>query len=312
MGRRLAGNLAIVWVTTHCGRRTGRDRRDRRRVAARRRPSGAGVRAHPTGVDRGQARRRRSDRGARPGAHRSRHRRGPRRRRVAGGQGHPERGCRRPGWPGCATRTPWCAPCRTASSRSNGSAATARRRPWCPAPCGSRPRRSREGWVRLRTAVRLVLPDDEASPTAGRAACGGPRLTVETRPRLRRRGLAQAAGQRRRGTDGADRGASRGCSAATTSPRLGARLPRRVPRGGPGGGRHASTTAWSTRSSACSRRSPEDLTTSMLTDREHGPAAGVGHSQRRRSPARPPQHGLATPISDVLVPLLAAASDGPG
>ena len=59
------------------------------------------------------------------------------------------------------------------------------------------------------------------------------------------------------------------------------------------------------------RRAPTDMGTSMLADRE----------------ARRPQewdirngvivrkaraHGIATPISDVLVPLLAAASDGPG
>lgn len=56
---------------------------------------------------------------------------------------------------------------------------------------------------------------------------------------------------------------------------------------------------------------PEDLTTSMLTDRE----------ARRRLEwdirngvivRKAAQHGLATPVSDVLVPLLAAASDGPG
>ena len=58
-------------------------------------------------------------------------------------------------------------------------------------------------------------------------------------------------------------------------------------------------------------KAPEDMTTSMLTDR---------HAHRRlewdirngvisRKGAR---HGLATPISDGLVALLAAASDGPG
>jgi 2-dehydropantoate 2-reductase len=57
--------------------------------------------------------------------------------------------------------------------------------------------------------------------------------------------------------------------------------------------------------------SPEDITTSMLTDREANRPLewdirnGVIARKARR-------HGLATPISDVLVPLLAAASDGPG
>ncbi|WP_081288533.1 oxidoreductase [Mycobacterium asiaticum] len=59
------------------------------------------------------------------------------------------------------------------------------------------------------------------------------------------------------------------------------------------------------------RAAPEDMTTSILTDRE----------ARRRLEwdlrngviiRKARAHGLATPISDVLVPLLAAASDGPG
>jgi len=59
------------------------------------------------------------------------------------------------------------------------------------------------------------------------------------------------------------------------------------------------------------RRTPVDMGTSMLADRE---------AHRRQEwdirngviirKARP--HGLATPISDIVVPLLAAASDGPG
>jgi 2-dehydropantoate 2-reductase len=57
--------------------------------------------------------------------------------------------------------------------------------------------------------------------------------------------------------------------------------------------------------------SPTDMGTSILTDREAGRPLewdirnGVV-SRRGRA------HGIATPISDVLVPLLAAASDGPG
>jgi 2-dehydropantoate 2-reductase len=58
-------------------------------------------------------------------------------------------------------------------------------------------------------------------------------------------------------------------------------------------------------------RSPEDLTTSMLTDREAGRPLewDIRNGVIRRKAAG---HGLATPISDVLVPLLAAAGDGPG
>ncbi|MFI5508802.1 oxidoreductase [Mycobacterium sp. NPDC051804] len=56
---------------------------------------------------------------------------------------------------------------------------------------------------------------------------------------------------------------------------------------------------------------PADITTSMLTDREaHRPLEwDIRNGVISRKAA---EHGLATPISDVLVPLLAAASDGPG
>ncbi|NIE81729.1 oxidoreductase [Asaia sp. As-1742] len=57
--------------------------------------------------------------------------------------------------------------------------------------------------------------------------------------------------------------------------------------------------------------SPSDMSTSILTDREAGRPLewdirnGVILRQGRA-------HGIPTPISDVIVPLLAAASDGPG
>ncbi|CQD22237.1 2-dehydropantoate 2-reductase [Mycobacterium europaeum] len=59
------------------------------------------------------------------------------------------------------------------------------------------------------------------------------------------------------------------------------------------------------------RRTPEDMGTSILADRENGRRMewdirnGVVIRKARA-------HHLATPISDVVVPLLAAASDGPG
>ncbi|KUI42120.1 2-dehydropantoate 2-reductase [Mycobacterium sp. IS-1590] len=58
-------------------------------------------------------------------------------------------------------------------------------------------------------------------------------------------------------------------------------------------------------------KSPEDITTSMLTDREAGRQLewDIRNGVVARKGA---EHGLSTPISDVLVPLLAAASDGPG
>ncbi|WP_370458769.1 ketopantoate reductase C-terminal domain-containing protein [Asaia sp. As-1742] len=57
--------------------------------------------------------------------------------------------------------------------------------------------------------------------------------------------------------------------------------------------------------------SPSDMGTSILMDREAGQPLewdirnGVVLRRGRR-------HGIPTPISDVIVPLLAAASDGPG
>ena len=58
-------------------------------------------------------------------------------------------------------------------------------------------------------------------------------------------------------------------------------------------------------------QAPPDITTSMLTDREANKPLewDIRNGVIMRKAA---VHGLATPISDVVVPLLAAASDGPG
>jgi len=58
-------------------------------------------------------------------------------------------------------------------------------------------------------------------------------------------------------------------------------------------------------------QSPPDITTSMLTDREAGKPLewDIRNGVILRKAAA---HRLATPISEVVVPLLAAASDGPG
>jgi 2-dehydropantoate 2-reductase len=59
------------------------------------------------------------------------------------------------------------------------------------------------------------------------------------------------------------------------------------------------------------RHAPTDMGTSMLADREAGrPLEWDIRNGVIIRTAR--AHGIATPISDVLVPLLAAASDGPG
>jgi 2-dehydropantoate 2-reductase len=58
-------------------------------------------------------------------------------------------------------------------------------------------------------------------------------------------------------------------------------------------------------------QAPPDITTSMLTDREANRPLewDIRNAVILRKAAL---HGIATPISEVLVPLLAAASDGPG
>ncbi|MBO0676583.1 oxidoreductase [Mycolicibacterium sp. S2-37] len=56
---------------------------------------------------------------------------------------------------------------------------------------------------------------------------------------------------------------------------------------------------------------PPDITTSMLTDREAGRALewDIRNGVIARKGAR---YGIATPVSDIVVPLLAAAGEGPG
>lgn len=56
---------------------------------------------------------------------------------------------------------------------------------------------------------------------------------------------------------------------------------------------------------------PPDITTSMLTDREAGRALewDIRNGVITRKGA---EYGIATPVSDILVPLLAAAGEGPG
>lgn len=59
------------------------------------------------------------------------------------------------------------------------------------------------------------------------------------------------------------------------------------------------------------RAAPSDMSTSILTDREAG--RPLEWDIRNGVIARRGRvHGIPTPISDILVPLLAAASDGPG
>lgn len=164
------------------------------------------------------------------------------------------------------------------------------------------------GWVRLRTAVRLVLPDGEdAVALASVLRPAG--MTVELDPDFRteawRKLLLNALAGfmvlarrrsgmfRRKDIVALARRYLAECLAVARAE--GAALPDTV----------------IDEMAEMFGAGPEDLTTSMLTDAE----------ARRRLEwdirngvivRKAAEHGLATPISDVLVPLLAAASDGPG
>ena len=166
-----------------------------------------------------------------------------------------------------------------------------------------------DGWVRLRGEARLALPTGPAA-TAFAELWRGAGGTRRLRPRLRHRRVAQAAGQRGGRVDGAHRSAIR-----NVPPRRSRGACPPVCRANASKSPAPRARSWPTTSLRGTvemfRQAPTDMGTSMLADRE----------------ARRPQewdirngviirkaraHGIATPISDILVPLLAAASDGPG
>ena len=165
-----------------------------------------------------------------------------------------------------------------------------------------------QGWVRVRTDVRLVLPDEPAA--AGVATLlRDTAMTVEldadfTTEAWRKllvnalAGLMVLTGRRsgmfgRHDIAGLARRYLDECLAVARAE--GADLPDQVVEEMVG----------------MFAQAPPDMTTSMLTDREAHRALewDIRNGVIARKAA---EHGLAAPISDVLVPLLAAASDGPG
>jgi 2-dehydropantoate 2-reductase len=165
-----------------------------------------------------------------------------------------------------------------------------------------------EGWVRLRTPVRLVLPEMPAA-TRLAEALRNPRLSVAIDPDFVTAtwhkllvnavaGLMVLTGRksgmfRRDDIAAMARAYAAECIAVA-----------RAEGAGLGDEMIDQTVRLFT-------EVPEDMTTSILTDREHGSPLewDIRNGVISRKAAR---HSLATPISDVLVPLLAAASDGPG
>ncbi len=165
-----------------------------------------------------------------------------------------------------------------------------------------------QGWVRLRTEAALVLPSGPAPETVAellrgagcRVSCDADFVTASWRKLLTNAlaGFMALSGRRSgmfRRDDVADLSRRYVAECVAVARAEGARLPDNVV----------------DEMADLFRHAPEDMGTSILTDREnHRPMEwdirnGVIIRKGRA-------HGLATPISDVLVPLLAAAGDGPG
>jgi 2-dehydropantoate 2-reductase len=165
-----------------------------------------------------------------------------------------------------------------------------------------------DGWVRLRGQARLALPTGPAATTfaelwrgaGGTADCDPDFITAAWRKLLVNAlaGLMALTGRRagmfrRDDLAGLARRYATECLAVARAE--GAQLGDDVADG----------------TVEMFRQGPTDMGTSMLADREAGRPLewdirnGVIIRKAR-------SHGIATPISDVLVPLFAAASDGPG
>jgi 2-dehydropantoate 2-reductase len=165
-----------------------------------------------------------------------------------------------------------------------------------------------QGWVRLRTEAALVLPSGPAAATVAELLRGAgcrvdcdPDFTTAAWRKLLTNALAgfMALSGRRSGMfrrdDVAELSRRYVAECLAVAQAEGARLPDSVV--------DELTDLF--------RAAPEDLGTSILADRENNRRMEWDIRNGviiRRARA----HNLPTPISDVLVPLLAAASDGPG
>ncbi len=164
------------------------------------------------------------------------------------------------------------------------------------------------GWVRLRSEARLVLPDTPAAAVVADAV-GGTAITVEHDPDFRRAAwrklLVNAVvgfmvlADRRAGMFRRD-------DVAALARRYLTECLAVARADGADLGEEVVDEIVGMLASA-----PEDLTTSMLTDHQAGRPLewDVRNGVIARKAAA---HALPTPISDVVVPLLAAAGDGPG
>jgi 2-dehydropantoate 2-reductase len=165
-----------------------------------------------------------------------------------------------------------------------------------------------EGWVRLRTDARLTFPTGPAATTVadlwraagGAAECDPDFVTAAWRKLLVNAvaGLMVLTGRRSgmfRRDDLAELAQRYAAECLEVARAEGAQFDDDVATG----------------TVEMFRQAPVDMGTSMLADREAGRPQewdirnGVIIRKAR-------VHGIATPVSDILVPLLAAASDGPG
>jgi 2-dehydropantoate 2-reductase len=165
-----------------------------------------------------------------------------------------------------------------------------------------------QGWVRLRGEAALVLPSGPAAETVAellraagcRVDCDPDFVTASWRKLLTNAlaGFMALSGRRSgmfRRDDVTELSRRYVTECVSVARAEGAQLPDSVIDEMAGLFRHA----------------PEDMGTSILTDREnHRPMEWDIRNGVIIRKAR--AHGLATPISDVVVPLLAAAGDGPG
>ncbi len=165
-----------------------------------------------------------------------------------------------------------------------------------------------DGWVRLRGEARLALTTEPAAITfaelwrgaGGTADCDPDFVTAAWRKLLVNAvaGLMVLTGRRSgmfRRDDVAELARRYASECLTVARAEGAQLAEDVAGG----------------TVEMFRRAPTDMGTSMLADREaHRPQEWDIRNGVIIRKAR--AHGIATPLSDVLVPLFAAASDGPG
>jgi 2-dehydropantoate 2-reductase len=165
-----------------------------------------------------------------------------------------------------------------------------------------------EGWVRMRTEPRLVLPDSAAAATLAELL-GGAGVKVELDPDFPTaawRKLLMNAVVGFMVLTGRRAGIFRREDVAA----LGRRYLTECLAVARAEGANLGDEVVDEMIGMLTQAAP-DITTSMLTDREANRHLewDIRNGVILRKGAA---HGLATPISEVLVPLLAAASDGPG